>query len=226
MEEDIDYSSVPPFLREVIKDKYLDVRAGEWDIEIPSMMLESESSFPIVWAIEMLQKFVAAFPWASYRTLKVGVSGEDTVSWSNREIPLDEWLNSLAKNGRDCDGVWATLDLTLAWVTSHQKSGEAIFPSSGKVWFQVCSDKNILCGFLTIWPNVFTNEIEAYQGGWDNTLVPFHSAARINRARLRKSLREWEQLCAGQIVVWSGELVETGVERYGFAEDAKHVTYV
>lgn len=82
----------------------------------------------------------------------------------------------------------------------------------------------ILASTLTIWPNLFTDEIDLYTGlqpgRLQSTRIAFAPAAALNRARLAESLRAWEQRSGGRISSWMSEIVEEGIERSGFAAGA------
>jgi hypothetical protein len=63
---------------------------------------------------------------------------------------------------------------------------------------------------LTIWPNLFTQEITVHEEtarGFEGRPHHFAAAAALNRGALETSLRSWETAGGGTIVSWDSELV-------------------
>jgi hypothetical protein len=224
MSANVDVSTVPPFLQGLVAFMRDRDYVGDWEIEFPALRSERDFFFPTAWEVALLHQFSTAFPWATFHTIEIGLEEQNNVTWSQQDGPFDEVLAQLSRVPGNCGGSVATLDLMLDWVAPDGTAGQAIFPEAARLTLSL-SHPHPVTGWLTIWPNVFTDEIYIYENGSDSSItrrpIPFAPAARTNRIRLATSLHEWERLSNGRIILWESERVETGIERYGFAEDAQ-----
>jgi hypothetical protein len=117
------------------------------------------------------------------------------------------------------DGVEAELDLRLAWQAPEGSLGASLIPGAGQFVF----DPSESLSTLTIWPNLFSDQIYLYRPAgreFERRLVPFAGAAALNRDALQRALVAWESLTGGKVVGAESELVE-GIEPYGFAPDVR-----
>jgi hypothetical protein len=117
------------------------------------------------------------------------------------------------------EGIEAELDLELSWQAADGTVGRSSLPGAGQFIF----DPSEALSTVTVWPNLFTDEIYLYrkaEDGYDRRLVPFERAAVANRDALRRALVAWETLTGGVLSHAESELVD-GIERYGFARDAR-----
>lgn len=195
--------------------------AGEWTLHVPSLTLPHGYIFPMAWARQLVREFRVAFSWLAFRKIDMGIDEQRTAVWHADETSLDDWLASRALDNTTT-GVEAVLDLTAHWSTPDGASGQAVLPGAAALWFDL-SPPRPLSWTLQICPNVFTNEIYICELVRQPPcrFIGFKPAAQMNRTLLQTSLQTWERLSGGQIVLWESNLVESGIERYGFREDAR-----
>lgn len=202
---------VPEFLNGVLSVMRFHRRVGEWDLEMrpPSAALA-----------EQLARLVVAFRWTQIRSVEL-VSATARVEWAQdhqTESPV-EWLARQEAASRDIHGVEATLDLAMSWIDDQQHVGRSMLPGSARWSLDVSSSMQT----LTVWPNLFTDEIMLYIASgadrFETRPLAFEKAAELNRSQLAESLRSWEAT-SGTIVSWDTELVE-GIAQYGFEASAR-----
>ena len=179
---------------------------GEWDLT-----LAPGGGSP---SVRVLWSFTEAFgTWATFTS--VAALGSDGQRAWDGSTPADRWLAELPGPVYGFEGV---LDLDLSWTDGNGRSGVGRFPDAADLLF----DREAATATLTIWPNVFSDEIYLYRPEGrdrvDRRPVPFAPAAAANRAQLRSSLRRWADGSGGEITAWESELL-TGVEQWGFDAD-------
>lgn len=219
-------SSVPSLLQGVLELIHQGNRAGEWELQLDTLSVPEGYVFQMSWVMEILRQFRDAFPWVTFHTITVGVADQEAKVWRAADGNLNTWLDAVSTGGSGCTGVEASLDITVDWLAPDDSVQQTMLPLAGELTFSLTNDvQGVITATLTIWPNLFTDEIYIYEGeNWQvfkSRLIPFHAAARNNRARLAASLRDWEQQGRGQIINWTADSVETGVQKYGFSEDAQ-----
>lgn len=218
-------TAIPPFLQGIVSVMREFDRAGEWDLIIPRLGQATDYGFPLPWAVTLLEDLLAAFPWVRIHTLHLGSGQVTPWRWTTASGELQPWLTTLRQQAQQCSGLEASLDLELAWVAPDGSGGQVWLPEAGALIGGMASHQSgFLVATLTIWPNLFTDEIDIYSetqpGQMCSSRIAFTPAAAMNRARLAASLRAWEQRSGGEIKSWMSEIVE-GIERYGFADDAR-----
>lgn len=219
-------SSVPSLLQGVLELIHQGNRAGEWELQLDTLSVPEGYVFQMSWVMEILRQFRDAFPWVTFHTITVGVADQEAKVWRAADGNFNTWLDAVSTGGSGCTGVEASLDITVDWLAPDDSVQQTMLPLAGELTFSLTNDvQGVITATLTIWPNLFTDEIYIYEGeNWQvfkSRLIPFHAAARNNRARLAASLRDWEQQGRGQIINWTADSVETGVQKYGFSEDAQ-----
>jgi hypothetical protein len=181
--------------------------AGEWDLTLPA----GGGGSPTV---RVLRSFVDGFgAWTTFTTLSaLGPDGQR--AWDGHSV-ADRWLAGLPE---PVYGFEASLDLDLSWTDGAGRSDVGRFPDAADLLF----DREAATATLTIWPNVFSDEIHLYRpegkDRFDRRLVPFAPAAAVNRAQLRTSLRRWAERSGGEITAWGSDLLD-GAEQWGFDAD-------
>lgn len=203
-------SAVPPFLEGTLATMAFARRAGEWELELAP---EGDANLKMA---ELVRQFEEAFPWASHDILN-SFHADGTRSWnSSFGISAPQWLEQQAA---EAYGFESKISLRLAWRSEEGKEGESWFKGSGRLQF----DRQSMLSTLTIWPNLFTNEVPIYEHGEDGygaRLINWEHVAEFNRRRLESSLRNWETRSGARIISWESELIE-GIGRYGIPEGAK-----
>lgn len=201
-------SPVPEILSGVLDAMRFRRCAGEWDLEVrpPAPTLTAQ-----------LQRLIAAFPWIDVRSMDVAGAAE-RASWSRADSPepAATWLARWEGEQREgVQGLEATLDLALAWIDDHGSSGRSMFAQAAR-WF---IDQPSAIQVLTVWPNLFTDEILLYTPVGDLQFASrpfaFASAAQRNRQQLTDSLRQWEST-SGAILSCDSALVDA-VTKHGVA---------
>lgn len=186
-------TELPAFLVDTVASTRLRRRAGEWDL--------------------------AAEPRGGVRTGDLPPGDVHTGDAALAAFLMAFPWAVVASQERRGEGVEAVLDLDLAWQDAGGTLGSSRIPGAAQFLF----DPAELTATLTIWPNLFTDDIHLYEARgreFDRRLVGFDRAAAVNRSRLRQALLDWESLAGGTIVDADAELVD-GVEPHGFADGAR-----
>jgi hypothetical protein len=204
---------IPQFLEDTLKTMTFYRVAGEWDLAVTTQQIYE------VWLLEQLYHFQQAFTWAKIGSMELDRAG-NIQRWSSDtlDVPLSAWLEDQRQTLVLSSGFEANLSLCLYWVDSNHQVGRSLIPDSARLIF---SQQDRLMT-LTIWSNLFTDNIEVYRQtpfGYLGSSTPFSAASKMNRAYLRNALFEWERLAESPIVSWDSQLVK-GVERYGFLNEA------
>jgi hypothetical protein len=200
---------IPSFLAGTLAVMRFARRAGEWDLELPP---KRAAELPVA---QIAHEFAETFPWAAFHTFD-GHHADGVRSW--RVTAGDTPAAWLAEQPADAYGFEAALALALAWRSETGEIGESWLPGSGRLQF----DRESTIITLTIWPNLFTNEVPLYvstEHGHDAHLARWDAAAHSNRARLGDSLRRWEARSGGAIISVESELVD-GIDHHGFSASA------
>ena len=219
---------IPEVLRERAEYAPFSHRVGDWEIAIPQSPNTINGVFPMAWVWQRLNEFNQAFPWAKYREMAIATTKQaPPLIWKKADGGLKDWLDVLAAGGVACRSCnfEVLLDLRLWWQLADGSYGESVFPKVGQLSFSPSFDRlSVVIGTFTIWLNAFVREVTVSEEQ-EAPLFEVFDAGRKNRARLRASLMKWEKLTGGQITNWSSEILEEGMERCGFAEEAKIVYY-
>jgi hypothetical protein len=124
------------------------------------------------------------------------------------------WAHVAALERRG-EGVEAELDLVLAVQDEAGTLAATRLPGAGQFVFDPSGPTHT----MTVWPNLFTDEIYLYRAvgrDFERFLVRFDEAATRNRDLLHSALLDWETLTGGAVEGFDSELVD-GIETHGFA---------
>lgn len=224
---------VPLFVRDTI-EFFVTYRlhpTGDWDLDLPHLAADADEAIATAPFVAVLHCTLTAFSFAAPAQIRWGglTAAGDVVKddWTPERGPVAAWLATLPARAERSRGATMPLDMRLAWRAPDGACGEARLPRVAEVWFSVDPLNRFLSAALDIYPNLFSDVIEVGERdrqapwpAWEWQEQPFQPAARLNRARLRRAMQTWERRCRGRISTWQSDQL-TGVERYGFAEDAR-----
>lgn len=209
--------NIPFFLLDTIATLKFFRRAGEWDLEVPSLLATDTSPR---WIHDSISQFLLAFSWASIQSIVFSVEGSN-LSWNRQENKesLLNWITSKSDIFKICYGFEARIDINLNWSKTEVERGKCKINDAARLMLDLTSATYT----FTIWINLFTDIIDLYKKEnssiFKSSRFPFQAAAQLNRSMLTSSLKKWESLTGGQISSWESELVD-GVGQYGFCENA------
>lgn len=192
-------------------------RAGEWDLEVPSLLVTDTSQ---MWIHDSISQFLKAFSWAGFQSIVLSVEGSN-FSWNRQDDQesLLNWITSHSDLANICYGFEAILNLNLNWSNPEVETGKCQIKDAARLML----DKTSATYTFTIWINLFTDIIDIYKREtsciFNKSQLTFQPAAQLNRSMLTSSLKKWESLTGGKISSWESELLE-GVWQYGFYESA------
>lgn len=213
---------VPEFLQGTIAMSHHRSLVGEWTLDVP---LSRYGSSPR-WVDSFIRDFVAAFPWLKIARLKLSLEGSN--GWPVWPTGLEPdprgWLEQHLEGASHCYGFETVLEADLHWRAPAGLSGVSRIPGAFRLI--VNGDDDGLNCILTLWINLFTDQVHLYRrlgsNQWEMTLVSFDGAAAANRRLLSDSLRRWKSLTAGEYSPPESEVV-LGITLDGFSADSSPI---
>lgn len=193
-------------------------QAGDWELSVPY----PSPTYNFSQIKKIVKSVKTAFPWGDGYNIEIAFTNYSPHYNSLPDNDIDKWLQQLEEKADSFNGI--EIEILNSIITDSYLNHTEPLDQGIKILCDLPHKDRTFDIQISVPVNLYTDRIWVKnidtQEGEEVDIAAF---ARHNRQLLRESLQKFESEMGGVIKHWYSELGISGIERYGYSENAKEL---